>query len=334
MAHTAHTEPQDPAPTVGLSVVIPVFEEEGNLGALHSDLTAALAGRDYEIVFVDDGSTDRSGEILDGIAAADPRVRVLHHARNFGQAAAIAAALDHARGAVIVSMDADRQNDPADIPMLLAALDDGWDVVSGWRRDRRDDFRRVLPSIVANRLISWISGVRLHDYGCMLKAYRREVMADVRLYGEMHRFIPIYASWHGARVVEVPVRHHPRTSGRSKYGFGRVWRVVLDLAVVKFLSSYSTKPIHVFGGFGLVCFVLAGVSGMTAVWLKYFVDPPRSFIQTPLPLLTVLLIVLGAMSILMGLLAELVVRTWYESQGRTTYVLRSGPRPKPRPPGV
>lgn len=310
-----------------ISVVIPVFEEEGNLEALHADLTRALAGRDYEVVFVDDGSRDASGAILDKLAAADPRVRALHFARNFGQTAAISAGLDCARGRVIVPMDADRQNDPADIPILLAKLYEGWDVVSGWRRERKDAFVRVLPSMVANRLISVISGVRLHDYGCMLKAYRREVMEGVRLYGEMHRFIPIYASWHGARVLEIPVRHHPRTAGRSKYGFGRIWRVALDLLVVKFLASYSTKPIHVFGGFGLGCFGLAAVSALAAVWLKYFGEPARSFIQTPLPLLTVLLVVLGFMSILMGLLAELVVRTWYESQGRTTYVLRQGPRP-------
>jgi glycosyltransferase involved in cell wall biosynthesis len=314
-----------------VSVVIPVYEEEDNLVPLHADLARALEGRDWEVVFVDDGSGDRSGEVLDRLAAEHPQVRVLHFARNFGQTAAIAAGIDHAQGDVIVPMDADRQNDPADIPMLLARLDEGFDVVSGWRKDRQDAaLSRVLPSVLANRLISWISGVRLHDYGCMLKAYRREVMEGVRLYGEMHRFIPIYATWHGARVLEVPVRHHPRKSGRSKYGLGRAWRVVLDLLVVKFLTSYSTKPIHVFGGFGLVCFVLSFLSGLAAVFLKYWGDPPRSFIQTPLPLLTVLLVVLGFMSILMGLLAELIVRTWYESQGRRTYALRTPRAERPR----
>lgn len=315
------------ASTVDLTVVVPLLDEAENLEALHADLVAALAGRQWQIVYVDDGSRDASGEILDRLAAADPRVLALHHARNFGQTAAISAGLDHAAGAVIVPIDADRQNDPADIPLLLEKIEEGWDVVSGWRRDRKDAFLRVLPSQIANGLISWISGVRLHDYGCTLKAYRREVMAGVRLYGEMHRFIPIYASWQGARVLEIPVRHHARTFGKSKYGFGRIWRVVLDLLVVKFLSSYSTKPIHVFGGFGLLCFGLSILAAVAAVWLKYFVEPSRTFIQTPLPLLTVLLVVLGFMSILMGLLAELVVRTWYESQGRTTYVLRHGPRP-------
>ena len=321
-------DPPDAA-AVDVSVVIPVFDEEKNLEPLHEGLTEALAGRSYEVVFADDGSRDGSGAVLDRIAASDPHVRVLHFARNFGQTAAIAAGIDHARGKVIVPMDADLQNDPADIPMLLARLDEGWDVVSGWRKDRQDAaLSRVLPSMVANRMISWLSGVRLHDYGCMLKAYRREVMEGVRLYGEMHRFIPIYATWQGARVLEVPVRHHARTAGKSKYGLGRSWRVVLDLLVVKFLTSYSTKPIHVFGGFGLACFVLASVTAAATLWLKFFAVPSKSFIETPLPLLTVLLVVLGFMAILMGLLAELVVRTWYESQGRPTYVLRHGPRPQ------
>ena len=320
------------ASEVDVSVVIPVYNEEPNLEPLHADLMMALAGRSHEIVFVNDGSRDGSAETLERIAERDSHVRVVHFARNFGQTAAIAAGIDHARGAVIVPMDADLQNDPADIPILLSKLDDGWDVVSGWRRDRQDaTLSRVIPSMIANRLISWISGVRLHDYGCMLKAYHRDVVEGVRLYGEMHRFIPIYATWHGARVLELPVRHHPRVAGKSKYGIGRVWRVVLDLVVVKFLTNYSTKPIHVFGGFGLACFALALASGLTAVWLKYFGDPIRSFIETPLPLLTVLLVVLGFMAILMGLLAELTIRTWYEAQGRTTYVLRSGRRAAERP---
>jgi glycosyltransferase involved in cell wall biosynthesis len=304
-----------------VSVVAPVFDEVDNLRPLHEQLVAALQGRRFEILYVDDGSRDGSSGVLDEIAASDSRARVLHFRRNYGQTAAIAAGLDHARGEVIVPLDADLQNDPADIPALLAKLDEGFDVVSGWRKGRQDAAARVLPSVVANGLISWISGVKLHDYGCTLKAYRREVMEGVRLYGEMHRFIPIYASWQGARVTEMPVRHRARAHGKSKYGFRRTYRVLLDLVVVKFLSSYSTKPIHVFGGFGLLCFVLAFLSGLAAVWLKYFVEPARSFIQTPLPLLTVLLVVLGFMSILMGLLAELVVRTYYEARGGRTYLL-------------
>ncbi len=307
---------------IEVSVIAPVFDEAENLRPLHEQVTAALAGRRFEILYVDDGSRDASPRVLDEIAASDPRARVLHFRRNYGQTAAIAAGIDHARGRVIVPIDADLQNDPADIPALLARLDLGFDVVSGWRRDRQDAaVSRVLPSVVANGLISWISGVKLHDYGCTLKAYRRDVMAGVRLYGEMHRFIPVYASWQGARVTEMPVRHHPRTRGKSKYGLRRTYRVVLDLVVVKFLANYSTKPMHVFGGFGLMCFVAAFAAGAAAVWLKYFAEIPRSFIQTPLPLLTVLLVVVGVMSMLLGLLAELVVRTYYEASDRRTYEL-------------
>lgn len=322
------TPPATPTgPDLDVSVVAPVFDEAENLRPLHERICAALAGRSFEILYVDDGSTDGSAKVLDEIEAADPRARVLHFRRNYGQTAAISAGIDHARGKVIVPIDADLQNEPADIPAMLAKLDEGFDVVSGWRKDRNDAaVSRVLPSMVANALISRISGVKLHDYGCTMKAYRREVMEGVRLYGEMHRFIPVYASWQGARVTEMPVRHHARTKGRSKYGIRRTYRVLLDLMVVKFLSSYSTKPIHVFGGFGLLCFVLAFVSGVAAVWLKYFADPPRTFIQTPLPLLTVLLVVLGFMSILMGLLAELIVRTYYEAQGRRTYQIAAPPR--------
>jgi len=307
---------------IDVSVVAPVFDEADNLRPLHEEISAALAGRRYEILYVDDGSRDASPRILDEIAAADPRARVLHFRRNYGQTAAIAAGLDHARGAVVVPIDADLQNDAADIPKLLAKLDEGFDVVSGWRKDRQDAaMSRVVPSVLANGLISLVSGVKLHDYGCTLKAYRRDVMAGVRLYGEMHRFIPVYASWRGARVAELPVNHRARTRGKSKYGIRRTYRVVLDLVVVKFLANYSTKPMHVFGGFGLVCFLLAFVAALGAAWLKWFHDPEISFIQTPLPLLAVLLAVLGVMSLLMGLLAELVVRTYYEASDRRTYEL-------------
>jgi glycosyltransferase involved in cell wall biosynthesis len=314
------------APPLDVSIVVPVYNEAGSLVELHRRISEAMAGtgRSHEVLFVDDGSRDGSGELLDRISASDPHVRVLHFRRNYGQTAAISAGLEHARGRVIVPMDADLQNDPADVPLLLAKLGEGHDVVSGWRKDRQDAaITRVVPSRIANAVISRISGVPLHDYGCTLKAYRREVMEGVRLYGEMHRFIPIYASWQGARVTEMAVRHHARTKGKSKYGIGRTWRVVLDLLVVKFLASYSTKPIHVFGGFGLACFGLSFLAGAAAVWLKYWGDPPRSFIQTPLPLLTVLLIVLGFLSILMGLLAELIIRTYYEARGQRPYSIAS-----------
>jgi hypothetical protein len=214
-------------------------------------------------------------------------------------------------------MDGDLQNDPKDIPRLLAKLDEGYDVVSGWRIDRKDPFHRRLPSQVANRMISWISGVRLHDYGCSLKAYRRSVLQDVRLYGEMHRFVPIYASWQGARVAELAVDHHPRTRGRSNYGIERTLKVVLDLIVVKFLSSYATKPIYVFGGFGLVSLFGSAVVFVTMLWLK--LAGIRDFVATPLPLVTVMLGLVGCLSNLLGLVAELTVRTYYESQGKLTY---------------
>jgi glycosyltransferase involved in cell wall biosynthesis len=322
------TTPADAAPddAVDVSVIAPVFDEVENLRPLHERIVAALAGRRFEVLYVDDGSRDGSSRVLDEIAATDPRARVLHFRRNYGQTAAIAAGLDHARGAVIVPIDADLQNDPADIPMLVAKLDEGFDVVSGWRRDRQDAaLSRVLPSVAANSLISWISGVRLHDFGCTMKAYRRDVVEGVRLYGEMHRFIPVYASWQGARVTETPVRHHPRTKGRSKYGIRRTYRVLLDLMVVKFLANYSTKPMHVFGGFGLMCFVCAVATAGTAAWFKWFAAQPKSFIETPLPLLTVLLVVLGVMAILLGLLAELVVRTYYEANDRKTYQIARRP---------
>ena len=247
---------------------------------------------------------------------------MLNLARNYGQTAAMMAGIDHASGRIIVPIDADRQNDPNDIPRLLDELEKGYDVVSGWRKDRKDArFRRNLVSRLANRLISRLSGVYLHDYGCSLKAYRREVLQDVRLYGEMHRFIPIYASWQGGRVTELPVKHHARVAGSSKYGLGRVLKVMLDILVVKFLDRHLTKPIYIFGGAGLVFLAIAFLSGFYALWLK--IVEGVSFISTPLPLLVTLTFITGVMSMLMGLLAEMLVRTYYESQGKKTYVVKS-----------
>ena len=308
---------------LAISVVIPVFNEEANVGELHSRLTSVL-GDDVEFIFVDDGSSDRTPEKLEDIARADGRVRLIRFRRNFGQTAALSAGIDHARGRIIVPMDGDLQNDPKDIPRLLAKLDEGYDVVSGWRIHRQDPFHKRLPSIVANRLISWISGVRLHDYGCSLKAYRRDVVKDVKLYGEMHRFVPIYASWQGARVAELPVDHHPRTHGKSKYGIERTIKVVLDLIVVKFLASYATKPIYVFGGFGFFTLFLSFLAFVWMMVLKLAPNEPlhRDFSETPLPLVVVMLMLVGVLSILVGLLAELTVRTYYESQGKRTYLIR------------
>ncbi len=302
-----------------ISVIIPVFNELENVEELHARLSAVLQD-EAEFVFVDDGSTDGTHARLAELALLDPRMRVIRLRRNFGQTAALSAGIDHARGELIIPIDGDLQNDPRDIPRLLAKLDEGYDVVSGWRRHRQDPLRRRLPSQVANRLISAISGVRLHDYGCSLKAYRRDVLEDVRLYGEMHRFVPIYASWQGARVTEIPVDHHPRTRGRSKYGIERTLKVVLDLMVVKFLSSYSTKPIYVFGGFGMLSLTAAVLLFAVTLYLK--LAHIRDFVSTPLPLLVVLLALVVFLAILMGLVAELMVRTYYESQGKRTYAIR------------
>jgi glycosyltransferase involved in cell wall biosynthesis len=305
-----------------LSVVIPVYDEADNLVPLYEDVTDALLGlRDpWEIVFVDDGSRDRTSEVLEQLAAKEDSVVVIRLRRNFGQTAAMMAGIDHARGDVIVVMDGDGQNDPADIPALLDELARGYDVVSGWRRERQDGRGRVWLSRAANALISRIAGVRLHDYGCSLKAYRRDVIQSVRLYGEMHRFVPIYASWWGARVTEIPVRHRPRLRGRSKYGFDRIVKVFLDLLVVQFLGRYETRPMYVFGGFGLVSWGISLLAAAYAFYRKYFDD--TSFIQTPLPLLSVMAFITGVLSILMGLLAELQVRTYYESQQKTPYAIK------------
>lgn len=313
----AHSDSCNTAVTV--SVVCPVYNEGENVEELYMRLSAVV-DEAAEFIFVDDGSSDDTFARLCRLAEQDRRVRVIAFRRNFGQTAALSAGIDHARGEIIVPIDGDLQNDPADIPRLLAKLDEGHDVVSGWRIDRKDPFHRRLPSIVANRLISMISGVHLHDYGCSLKAYRRSVLEDVRLYGEMHRFVPIYARWQGGRVVEIPVKHHARTRGRSNYGMERTIKVVLDLIVVKFLTSYATKPIYVFGGFGILSLLLAFLAFALMVGLR--LAGIADFIQTPLPLVVVMLTLVGCLGILLGLVAELMIRTYYESQGKRTYAIR------------
>jgi dolichol-phosphate mannosyltransferase len=306
-----------------VSVVIPMVNEAANVGPLAAALTAALEpmGRPYEVIFIDDGSTDGTLAALTAAAAANPRFRVIAFKRNVGQTGAMMAGIDHARGAVIVPMDGDLQNDPADIPKLLAKLDEGFGVVSGWRKERRDAFlTRTLPSRIANGLISWVSGVRLNDYGCTLKAYRREVLEGFRLYGEMHRFVPIYAKWQGANIAELPVAHRPRTAGNSKYGLNRVFKVLLDLLVVKFLTQYETKPIYIFGTVGLWFFAVSAVAGIWALYLKYF--EATTFVQTPLPLLFTLGFITGVMCVLMGLLAEVLVRIYFESRDKRPYTVK------------
>jgi glycosyltransferase involved in cell wall biosynthesis len=316
--------PSERVQPVEISVISPVYNEEDNVLPFAEEVIAVMTalGRPFELIFINDGSRDRSAERLKEASERFPAITVLNLARNYGQTAAMMAGIDTASGSIIVPIDADRQNDPNDIPRLLEELEKGYDVVSGWRKDRKDArFRRNLVSRLANRLISSLSGVHLHDYGCSLKAYRREVLQDVRLYGEMHRFIPIYASWQGGRVTELPVRHHARVAGRSKYGLGRVLKVVLDIMVVKFLDRHLTKPIYIFGGAGLAFLAIAFLSGFYALWLKF--AEGVSFISTPLPLLVTLTFITGVMSLLMGLLAEMLVRTYYESQGKKTYVVKS-----------
>jgi glycosyltransferase involved in cell wall biosynthesis len=286
-------------------------------------LTEVLSrsGYSYEIIVVDDGSTDRSFEIMRELQAQDRRLRVVRFRRNYGQTAAFAAGFDRAQGDVVVTIDADLQNDPADIPALIEKMAEGYDVVSGWRVDRKDRFLdRRLPSIVANRLIAWTTGVAIHDNGCSLKAYRREVLVDVRLYGEMHRFLPALAYAAGARVAEIPVRHHPRRFGKAKYGLSRTVKVFLDILAVRFLMSYSTRPIHIFGLLGLFCFATGIAILLYLAVVRLFLLQPIG--DRPMTLLGILLTMLGVQLITSGLLAELVVRTYYESQGKPIYTVR------------
>ncbi len=310
-------------PLETLSILIPVYNEVDNIFPLFESLTKALkkTERPYEVIFIDDGSTDGSLDVLIDLNCKNPNFKVISFTRNFGQTAALSAGIDSCKGDIIIPIDGDLQNDPEDILLLLQKIEEGYDVVSGWRKIRKDSFlTRRLPSIIANKIISLIGGVHLHDYGCTLKAYRKDILKNIRLYGEMHRFIPIYAKWVGARVTEIPVNHFSRQSGSSKYGVGRVFKVILDLMVVKFLMSYSQKPIYVFGGIGLLMVIGAFLSGGYAVYLKLLKD--ISFILTPLPLLSVLLLMLGFLSILMGFLAEIMTRTYYESQGKPTYHIK------------
>ncbi|MBN1422949.1 glycosyltransferase family 2 protein [Candidatus Fermentibacteria bacterium] len=305
-----------------LSVIIPVFNEEANIPPLHAELHGVMerTGRAYEILFIDDGSTDGSFSVLKEVAHANPATRVIRFRRRFGQTAALSAGIDHARGEIIITMDADLQNDPADIPALLAKLEQGFDIVSGWRVRRKDPFlNRRLPSILANRLISKLSGIRLHDYGCTLKAYKAGVLKSIRLYGEMHRFIPALASWLGVEVAEVQVNHRPRIHGKSKYDLTRVVRVVLDLINVKFLLTYSTRPIQVFGFFGVGAFGLALVGLIITALLRLRgVD----ITGNPLFLISIMLLLMGMQFVTMGLLGEISIRTYHETQDKRIYVIR------------
>src|SRR5579872_158617 len=307
-----------------LSVIALVYNEVESVPSLHAELTEVLNKLEttYEIVYIDDGSRDGSAEKLEQIARDDRHVRVVRFRRNFGQTAAVQAGIDHSQGEILVFMDGDLQNDPHAIPKLLQTLDEGFDVASGWRRNRHDDASRVVPSKVANWIIARVTGVPLHDFGCTLKAYRREVIADVKLYGEMHRFIPVYASWVGARIAEVEVNHRARAFGRSKYSLSRTSRVLLDLITVKLLGSYSTKPIYFFGFAAFGLWFLSFVFAVIVIVQKLL--PPHPYAHdNPLLLLAVFLAIVGVQFILMGLLAELSIRTYHESQGKSVYVVRN-----------
>lgn len=306
-----------------ISIIVPVFNEQENIQTLYDKLVEVMdkAGESFEIIFINDGSEDESGKILVEISGKDPRAKVIHFGKNFGQTAAFMAGIDHAKGEVIVPIDADLQNDPEDIPRLLAKLNEGYDVVSGWRKDRKDSsIRRNFLSRIANKIISFVSGVKLHDYGCTLKAYRSALIKSVRLYGEMHRFIPIFVSWHGGRITELPVKHHPRVHGKSNYGLERIFKVVLDLLVVQFLGRYNTKPIYVFGGVGIVSIMFSILVFFYAVYLKF--SGQKDFIETPLLLLVSLTFIMGAMFILMGFIAEMLVRIYYETPEKTSYHIK------------
>jgi glycosyltransferase involved in cell wall biosynthesis len=309
---------------LAISVIVPICNEKESIAPLCEQLFDVLdnMGEPFEVICINDGSTDGSIDVLQQIAKVRHELRVVNFRRNYGQTAAMMAGIDYASGNIIVSIDADLQNDPRDIPALLSKMEDGFDVVCGWRTDRQDAaIRRNFVSRVANKIISRISGVPLHDFGCTLKAYRSEMVKDVRLYGEMHRFVPIYASWMGARVCEIPVRHHARKFGQSKYGLERILKVILDLVVVKFLDQYLVKPIYVFGGFGLLSLLISFLLTALMTWLKFFEGV--SMIQTPLPLLAALTFLVGFQSILLGLIAEILVRTYFEARERRAYTVRN-----------
>ena len=306
------------------SIVVPIFNEEKNIVFLLKSLNDLLKNlsKKCEVIAINDGSSDNTLKELKKALKINKFLRIIDLKRNQGQTAAIMAGLDYCSNEIIIIMDADSQNDPSDIPKLIEKIDSGYDVVSGWRKNRKDPyFSRVLPSQLANIFISWVSGVKLHDHGCSLKAYRRNVLSEVKLYGEMHRFISIYATLSGAKVTEIEVKHHPRKVGISKYGINRVYKVILDILVLKFLDSYLTKPIYVFGGFGLISLFFSFITFSYMLYLKFFED--ISMIQTPLPMVVVMTFIAGFLSFLIGLLAEMVVRVYFESQNKPTYSVKA-----------
>lgn len=306
-----------------VSIIIPVYNEETSIKVLLDELDYFLKEFSYlyEVIFVDDGSKDYSYTLLKDAAIKNPNYKVIRLRRNYGQSAAMLAAIDYATGDVVVPLDADLQNDPNDIPKLLNLIEEGYDLVSGWRKNRQDRaLDRKLPSMIANKLISYVSGIKLHDYGCSLKAYRKDILDGVRLYGELHRFLPICASWNGAKVVELEVNHRPRMFGKSKYGISRTYKVVLDLIVLKFLSDFSTKPIYFFGGFSMFCFAFSVLLAAWSLYLK--ISQNIDLDGTPLLIFSAVFVIVSVQFLLMGILADLVMRTYFESQGKKTYQVR------------
>ena len=309
---------------IELSIVVPLLDEEENILPLYEQIKDTLQDKhSYEIIFIDDGSQDQSLNVLKELQSNNNQIRVISFRRNFGQTAALSAGFDYAKGEIIIAMDADLQNDPADIPKLLEKLDQGYDIVSGWRKDRKDKaVTRKLPSMIANYLIRKITSVDIHDTGCTLKAYRKDLLDETKLYGEMHRFIPAIASWSGAKVSEIVVNHRPRIAGKAKYGLTRTFKVILDLMTIKFLATYSTKPLYIFGGFGAWLGLGSVLSGATVLYQKFISCTQPSMNRNPLLLLTAILIITSIQFVLMGLLAEIMVRTYHESQNRPTYAIR------------
>jgi len=306
-----------------LSIVLPIFNEAQSIPELIDATRDALKSFDYEIVMVNDGSKDNSYQVLSECAATDNRIKVINLKRNYGQTAAINAGIQNATGDIIVLMDSDLENLPSDIPMMVDKLNEGYDVVSGWRKSRWEGqfLTRKLPSLMANSLISKISGVKLHDYGCTLKVYRRDVITGVRLYGQMHRFIPVYCKWEGGKVTEMPVNHQPRKYGKSNYGISRTFKVILDLVLIKFLDKYMQRPIHFFGGVGFLSFLAALVSFGIALYFK--LSGQKDFVETPLPMITVMFFIIGMLMILMGVIAEILMRTYYESQNKYPFTIKN-----------
>lgn len=306
-----------------ISIVLPIFNEAAGIPELFEEIQKALSNYDYEILAINDGSKDNTEEVLSSFALSDKRLKVVNFRKNYGQTAAINAGIQNSSGGIIVLMDSDLENLASDIPMMIEKLKEGHDVVSGWRQSRwKSNFiTRKLPSVLANSLISKISGVKLHDYGCTLKVYKKDIISEVRLYGQMHRFIPVYCKWQGGSVTEIPVNYHPRKYGKSNYGISRTFKVLLDLVLIKFLEKYMQRPIHFFGGAGFLSFMVSFAAFLVALYYK--VTGQKDFVETPLPIITAMFFIVGILMILLGVIAEILMRTYYESQGKFPYTIRN-----------